>query len=156
MEASIARNHERFRFSVGYFVQIYQRNQAGQEHRPWQQADYRIPCQHSYLDIYARLEERYFEQTGKVVLRTRTAVVWYKELNARTKFDFGDEIVTNLNSQDGEIHSGFNQNRVLAGIAYRYSKAGSIQINYQFRFVHSPVKEDYYFHLMQIQLQLQF
>ena len=50
LEASITRNHGRFRFSAGYFVLIYRRNQAGKEHRPWQQAGYRIPFQRSYLE----------------------------------------------------------------------------------------------------------
>jgi hypothetical protein len=156
LEATIAREVQRFEFSAGYHLQTFRQNQPGQEHRFWQQLRYRLPFAQSYVDFYTRIEERYFNESGRAAVRNRSAAVWYKNLTPALRIGFGDEVVFNLDSLGTAIRSGFDQNRLLAGVRYRFSEMDSIDLNYQLRFVDDPVKPDYRYHLFQLILIRRF
>ena len=156
LEASIAREHQNFEFSGGYQLHTFRQGIEGQEHRLWQQVRYRKFLEKSYIDFYTRQEERYFGEPGEVALRNRSAVIWFKNLSDTVRIGLGDEVDFNLNSTSASIQSGYNQNRLMAGVRYRYSNAGSIDLNYQLRFVNDTVKENYRFHQVQVVLLHRF
>jgi hypothetical protein len=150
LEASIAREVQRFEFSAGYHLQTLRQHQPGQEHRFWQQLRYRLPFEKSYVDFYTRMEERYFNVADRWAVRNRSAAVWYKNVTPALRIGFGDEVVFNLDSLGPAIRQGFDQNRLMTGVRYRFSEVDSVDLNYQLRFVRDPVKPDYRYHLFQL------
>lgn len=150
-EVRLGKNTGNSQFTAAYNTHFERRFAEGKEHRLWQQYRYSLPLQNSTLDFRARIEERYFTASEETGARTRLVLFWNKPLPGGNMFRFGNELVLNLNDYL-TARKGFSQNRFLAGYRLQLSDDARLDFNYQYRYIHRTIEENFIQHQLQMML----
>lgn len=103
------------------------------EHRAWQQVLHEfVPIDGIRLRSWTRLEQRKFESAGdighKIRQRVATNIPFAHYPNLSTLIS--NEYHHNLNSTDYGARSGFDQNRLFLGLAWKVSPQSLVEIGY--------------------------
>ena len=133
------------------------------EHRVWQQLLWSNPYSFGTITSRTRMEQRTFDIQGStdVAHRFRQFLKWTVPMPAispKVSFVLLDEIFINLNNIDTGARTGFNQNRIFAGIAYKVNKVATAEIGYMNQYFNRPSspRPDQMQHLLAINLFLNF
>lgn len=133
------------------------------EHRVWQQLLWSNPYSFGTITSRTRMEQRTFDIQGSTDVghRFRQFLKWTVPMPAvspKVSFVLLDEIFINLNNVDTGARSGFNQNRIFAGIAYKVSNIATAEIGYMNQYFNRPSspRPDQMQHLLAINLFLNF
>lgn len=127
------------------------------EHRIFQQSlyDWRLGPVHA--QHRARLEERFLEHESEASWRLRNQLRFVYPLPSLPTWSLvlADEVFLNLNTVDDGPDSGFDQNRVFAGVSHQLSRHVRVEVDYLNQFVHrTGGKEDVMRHGAMVQLAL--
>lgn len=127
-------------FWLGYaYVRTYVDNPLLQdEHRAWQQLLHEFePIDGIRLRSWTRLEQRKFESAGDIghKIRQRVAmnIPFAHQPNLSTLIS--NEYHHNMNSTDYGARSGFDQNRLFLGLAWKASQQSLVEIGYLNQFI---------------------
>lgn len=124
-----------------------------EEDRFWQQATYSLP------DVFggglggrSRLEQR-FRGTGETGWRYRQFVRWARPIgNSDLSAVVWDELFLNINEADGVQRSGFDQNRLFVGAAWRFTQSGRFEAGYLNNILDTPLDEEQVNHNLSLTL----
>ena len=100
------------------------------ENRGWQQYNYEVFTPYGGFKLSSRLEERTVNNAGGLALRARQLVRWTYPLNDLWYLIAAEEVFFNLNTVSWGPVAGYDQNRVFAGIGYRFSDTTRAEIGY--------------------------
>ncbi len=130
------------KFSVwqGYAWITNYRPDFTDEHRLYQELDYRDSFSHLRVFSRTRLEERFIRDAVGTALRAREMIrldVPFGEHNVWAGVVY-DEIFVNLNSIRNGPDSGIDQNRVFVGINRKVNEYLHVDLGYQNQFINSP------------------
>jgi hypothetical protein len=137
-------------FSTAYNLQFDRRDEAGVEHRIWQQLRYRFALRNSAIDSSARIEARYFTASDKAGARLRIMNRWSKQLSDANELRLGYEWVFNLNDVSGSNRRGVSQNRFSSGIQHKLTNGNRLEIEYQLQYLHVAFADNRIQHRLQL------
>jgi hypothetical protein len=110
------------------------------EHRLWQQYSYAFdPINAVTIQSRTRLEERRLEdgkETG-IRLRQMLKASMPLEVNPKLSLIASDELFINFNDTDWGVRSGFDQNRLFAGMGYAFNPHVKLEAGYLNQYVNS-------------------
>jgi hypothetical protein len=110
------------------------------EQRLWQQYSYALdPINTVTIQNRTRLEERRLEggkETG-FRLRQMLKASMPLDINPQLSLIISDELFVNLNHTDWGVRSGFDQNRLFAGVGYVFNPHAKVEAGYLNQYVNS-------------------
>ncbi|MEY2697693.1 MAG: hypothetical protein RL333_1831 [Pseudomonadota bacterium] len=112
------------------------------ENRGWQQYNYEHFTPYGGFKLSSRLEERTVNNAGGLALRARQLVQWTYPLNALWYLIAAEELFFNLNTVAWGPVAGYDQNRVFAGIGYRFNPTTRAEIGYLNNYINRDFVED--------------
>jgi len=112
------------------------------ENRGWQQYNYEVFTAYGGFKLSTRLEERTVNNAGGLALRARQLVQWTYPLNDLWYLIAAEEVFFNLNTVSWGPVTGYDQNRVFAGIGYRFNGTTRAEIGYLNNFINRDFVED--------------
>ena len=91
-----------------------------------------------------RFEERFLQDVEGVLLRTRYQIKGIYPLGKKKIWGlvFYDEIFVNLNSRTDGPQAGIDQNRLFAGLSYKFSDNVRLETGYQLQYINSHAPKD--------------
>jgi hypothetical protein len=110
------------------------------EHRLWQQYSYAFdPIDAVTIQSRTRLEERRLEDGKETGIRMRQMLKASMplELNPKLSLIASDELFINFNDTDWGVRSGFDQNRLFAGMGYAFNSHVKLEAGYLNQYVNS-------------------
>lgn len=136
-QTSIATTRGVWQFA-GAYNQQFDRSVPGKEHRFWQEAKYTFNRSSGTLESSARVEERYFPDWHASGARLRVLNSWSRAIDENDEWSMGHEWVYNLQDINPGIHRGISQTRLIGGVSHRLAGGSSLQLEYQWRYLHTP------------------
>ena len=126
------------------------------EHRIWQQLSWRFPLTGARLASRTRLEQRVVRRGGTLAHRVRERV----RLDVPLSWGPGlavilhDEIFLGLNEVNGRQKSGFDQNRLFAGVGFDLAGAGRLraEVGYLNQYLQPESGRDQLNHILSVNL----
>lgn len=105
------------------------------EHRIWQQLLWADKFSFGTITSRTRMEQRFFDIPGSTDDGHRFRQMFklsvpMPSISPNTSFVILDEIFVNLNDIDTGARAGYNQNRIFAGLAYKFGKVATGEIGY--------------------------
>jgi len=137
-------------FTAAYNLQFDRRDQAGVEHRIWQQLRHRFALQNSAIESSARIEERYFTASDKGGARLRVLNRWNKPLRGRNQVRFGYEWIFNFNDVSNTNRRGVSQNRLTSGLQHNFANGNRLELEYQLQYQHVAFADNRIQHQLQL------
>ena len=139
-------------FMTAYNLQFDRRDQAGVEHRLWQQLRHRFTLENSSIESSARIEERYFTASDKGGARLRVLNRWNKQLSSSNQMRIGYEWIFNFNDVSKTNRRGVSQNRLVTSVQHTLASGNRVEFEYQLQYQHVA----YATNRIQHQLQLMY
>ncbi len=137
-------------FVAAYNLQFDRRDQAGVEHRTWQQLRHRFALRNSSIESSARIEERYFTASDKAGARLRVLNRWTKQVSDSNQVRFGYEWIFNFNDVSNTNRRGTSQNRLIAGLQRSLANGHRLEFEYQLQYQHIPFAANRIQHQLQM------
>lgn len=123
-------------FTTAYNLQFDRRDQAGVEHRMWQQLRHRFALRSSVIESSVRIEERYFTASDKAGARLRVLNRWNKQLPGANLMRFGHEWIFNFNDVSSTNRRGVSQNRLTGSVQHNLASGNRLEFEYQLQYQH--------------------
>lgn len=136
-QAGIATLHGAWQFAGAYHQQ-FDRSVPGKEHRLWQEVKYTFNGARSAVESSARVEERYFPDLHDSGARLRVLNSWTRPIGANDDWSLGHEWVYNLQDIGPGIRRGISQTRLIGGFGHRLANGSRLELEYQWRYLHTP------------------
>lgn len=146
---SLGRERGPWEWTGAYNFQ-FDRSVPGKEHRLWQQLRYTFELGSGALASSARLEERYFTDSGKAGMRLRVLNRWSHPVGERDSLRLGYEWVYNITDIGNSIMRGVSQNRLITGVSHRLQRGARLEFEYQLRYLHVPARDNRIQHQLQL------
>lgn len=137
-------------FTAAYNLQFDRRDQAGVEHRTWQQLRRRVSLRNSAIESSVRIEERYFTASDKAGARLRILNRWTKPLSGANQMRLGYEWIFNFNDISNSTRRGVSQNRLSSGVQHTLASGNRVDFEYQLQYQHIPFAENRIQHRLQL------
>ncbi len=114
------------------------------EHRAWTQALYTLQWDTLTFTQRLRMEFRFIGSTPATAVRARYQARFVLPLAHEGDWNLAlaDEVMFNLNTTSPTTESGFDQNRVFAGIFYKFSPSLSMDAGYLWNLVNRPFTDN--------------
>jgi hypothetical protein len=154
-QASIATVRGLWQFS-GAYNQHFDRAVPGKEHRLWQEAKYTFNRPSGSLESSARVEERYFPDWHDSGLRLRVLNSWTRPIDENDEWSVGHEWVMNLQDIGSGVQRGISQTRLIGGVLHRLGNGDAIELEYQWRYLHTSTGPNRVQHQIQLGYTLNF
>ena len=128
------------------------------ENRIWQQWTTSIAISSANLSWRSRLEQRFVEGGDDVGWRFRQFIKLSQPLAFESRFRLVayDEVFIAFNDTDWGAHSGFDQNRLFAGLGWEFKKGINAEAGYLNQFVRLPGRENLMNHILSLNMLLRF
>lgn len=135
------------------------------ENRIWQQVLWADNFSFGRVTSRTRLEQRFFDGNASgnsdVAHRFRQffkLAVPMPVISPDVSFVIANEVFVNLNNTDRGVFNGFDQNRIFAGVAYRFNKLATTEIGYMNQYYNRPHsrRPDQMVHILGVNLFLNF
>ena len=128
------------------------------EHRIWQQWTTSIAISSANLSWRSRLEQRFVEGGDDVGWRFRQFIKVSQPIafQSRLRLVAYDEVFIALNNADWGARSGFDQNRLFAGLGWQFHEGRNVEVGYLNQFVQRSGQEDLMNHILSLNLLLRF
>lgn len=137
-------------FMAAYNLQFDRRDQAGVEHRTWQQLRHRFALQQSSIESSARIEERYFTASDKGGVRLRVLNRWNKPLPGNNQMRLGYEWMFNFNDVSNTSRRGVSQNRLIGSLQHNLASGNRLEFEYQLQYQHVAFADNRIQHQLQL------
>lgn len=112
------------------------------ENRGWQQYNFEIFSRYGGIKLSSRLEERTVNNAGGLAMRVRQLFQWTYPLNDLFYLMAAEEVFLNLNTVSWGPVAGYDQNRVFAGVGYRFNQTTRAEIGYLNNFINRDFVDD--------------
>lgn len=137
------------------------------EHRIWQQLLWSDTFSFGTVTSRTRMEQRFFDTHipgstadghGHRFRQFLKLTIPMPAINPNLSLAIWDEIFVNINNVDTGARSGFNQNRIFGGLAYRFNKIAVGEIGYIHQYLNRPdsPRLDQEQHILAVNLFLNF
>lgn len=136
-QAGIATLRGAWQFA-GAYNQQFDRSVPGKEHRLWQEVKYTFNSTRGIVESSARVEERYFPDLHASGSRLRVLNSWSRRIDANDDWSLGHEWVYNLQDIGPGIRRGISQTRLIGGVSHRLADDSRLELEYQWRYLHTP------------------
>ena len=127
-----------------------------EEHRIWQQWTWSKELENWKLGLRSRFEQRFVETGDDLGLRWRQFFRVTHKLPSMPKLTLvgWDEIFYHLNDTDWGARSGFNQNRIFAGVGYKPKPdcRWRVEVGYLNQVIEVPAGSDRNHHILSVNL----
>lgn len=144
-----------FRFTdwaqLGIGYKYIAKNDASDEQDAWQEIHLRHRLAAFGITHQGRLEERFIDGISGVIPRLRYLIHATVPLNPAFYLSFSEAARFNLVSKGEGPVSGFEQNRVYAGLGFNASKYARIELGYLWRYERERDKPDKSDHVIRLQ-----
>jgi len=138
-------------------------NSPFNEHRIWQQLLWANTYSFGTITSRTRMEQRFFDIQGSTDVAHRFRQMFklsvpMPSVSPNMSFVVLDEIFVNLNDIDTGARAGYNQNRVFAGLAYKFNKVATGEIGYLNQHFNRPdnLRPDQMQHILAVNLFLNY
>lgn len=135
---------------TAYNLQFDRRDQAGVEHRTWQQLRHRFALQQGSIESSARIEERYFTASDKGGARLRVLNRWNKPLPGNNQMRLGYEWMFNFNDVSNSNRRGVSQNRLIGSLQHNFAGGNRLEFEYQLQYQHVAFADNRVQHQLQL------
>ena len=132
------------------------------EHRIWQQLLYNNTFSFGTLQSRTRLEQRFFDIPGSTDVHHRFRQLFKLAIPIaevpNLSFVVANEIFMNFNDVDMGFQSGFDQNRLFGGFAYRFNPTVTTEIGYMNQYLNrrNTTRLDSMQHILAVTVSLNF
>jgi len=128
------------------------------ENRIWQQWTTSIAISSANLSWRSRLEQRFVEGGDDVGWRFRQFIKVSQPLafQSRLRLVAYDEVFIAFNDTDWGAQSGFDQNRLFAGLGWQFQKGRNVEAGYLNQFVRRRGRDNLMNHILSLNLLLRF
>ncbi len=124
----------------GYIPVFTEADKVVNEHRLWQQLLWSSELDRWSLTSRTRLEQRFIEGAEEPAWRYRQFVRLARPLTRQLPLSLvlWDEVFVHLSSASPTIQTGFDQNRIFAGLGWQVTQPARIEIGYLNQFIDTP------------------
>jgi hypothetical protein len=122
------------------------------EHRAWQQHEYKHNFASDMLSFRSRLEERTVDISNDTSIRFREQVKLTHTLNKKWSLIASDEYFVNVNNSNWGPVNGFDQNRGFVGVGYKFNDNYRTEIGYMNQYINRVNNYDRMGHILSISL----
>lgn len=128
------------------------------EHRIWQQWTTSARIFNAAFSWRSRLEQRFVEGDGDVGWRFRQFAKLSQPIgfDQRLRLVGYDEIFLAMNDTDWGARSGFDQNRLFAGLGWQWTRGQTFEVGYLNQFIKRRGRDDLMNHVLSLNLLMQF
>lgn len=122
------------------------------EHRVWQQLTWSgaAPLAGFAPSARTRLEQRLIEDAGDTGVRLRQLFRGQRPLTGPWSLVLQDEVFMNFNDTDAGAETGFDQNRLFAGVAWQFAPLARLEVGYLNQFIGRPDRDDRMHHILSL------
>ena len=147
---SLGKNVGNSSYAFSFYTTV-PRGNAEREIRLIQQYSYRVFFAGGVSSFTVNLDERYFNQSNEMGLRSRFRLQWVKPVDERHSLQLGwqTHFAWNDVEQKDLMQRGFRQTRLIFGVNRELRNGNRINVNYQARFQNRAFSENVLQHHVQ-------
>ncbi len=119
------------RVAVGYDAIQTQRSNSNLEQRAWQQLSLRRQWDSLAANLRLRLEERFFDDSDAVGLRSRIRLDVRVPVTKRLDLWLHNESFVTMKDTSEGPSTGYDENRAFGGLGYRVTERLGLEVGYQ-------------------------